>query len=93
LGVEEGDLLEVKLTEAGMTIKPKTAVDRELARGAVLSKMIRVDNIYLACAMEGKADLIVSGERHLKDLKSFRQILIVDPAIFLRHLRVFHGSE
>ncbi|MGA2936426.1 MAG: AbrB/MazE/SpoVT family DNA-binding domain-containing protein [Syntrophobacteraceae bacterium] len=31
LGIEEGDLLEVKLTEAGMTIKPKTAVDRELA--------------------------------------------------------------
>ena len=29
----EGDLLEVKLSEAGMTIKPKTAVDRELAMG------------------------------------------------------------
>ena len=41
------------------------------------------DNIYLACAVEGKADLIVSGDRHLKDLKSFRQILIVDPAKFL----------
>jgi putative PIN family toxin of toxin-antitoxin system len=42
------------------------------------------DNIYLACAVEGKADLIVSGDRHLKDLKSFRQIPIVDPAKFLQ---------
>jgi hypothetical protein len=42
------------------------------------------DNIYLACAVEGKADFIVSGDRHLKDLKSFRQIPIVDPAKFLQ---------
>lgn len=33
LGIEDGDLLEVKLTKAGMSIKPKAAVDRELARG------------------------------------------------------------
>lgn len=33
LGIEEGDLLEVRLSEGGMTIKPKTAVDRELAKG------------------------------------------------------------
>jgi AbrB family looped-hinge helix DNA binding protein len=33
LGIEEGDLLEVRLSEAGMTIKPKAAVDRELAGG------------------------------------------------------------
>lgn len=42
------------------------------------------DNIYLACAVEGKADLIVSGDRHLKDLKSFRQIPIVDSDKFLQ---------
>jgi putative PIN family toxin of toxin-antitoxin system len=41
------------------------------------------DNIYLACAAEGKADFIVSGDHHLKDLKSFRGIPIVDPATFL----------
>ncbi|HOI93098.1 MAG TPA: AbrB/MazE/SpoVT family DNA-binding domain-containing protein [Syntrophobacter fumaroxidans] len=33
LGIEEGDLLEVKLSQGGMTIKPKTAVDKELAKG------------------------------------------------------------
>ena len=40
------------------------------------------DNIYLACAVEGKADFIVSGDAHLKNLKSFQAIRIVDPATF-----------
>lgn len=33
LNIEEGDLLEVELSKGGMTIKPKTAVDRDLAKG------------------------------------------------------------
>lgn len=41
------------------------------------------DTKYLVCAIEGKADFIVSGDRHLKDLKSFQGIRIVDPAAFL----------
>ncbi|ABQ25343.1 putative toxin-antitoxin system toxin component, PIN family [Geotalea uraniireducens] len=41
------------------------------------------DTKYLVCAIEGKADFIVSGDRHLKDLKSFQGIRIVDPATFL----------
>ncbi len=31
LGIKEGDLLEVKMGKAGITIKPKTAIDKELA--------------------------------------------------------------
>jgi uncharacterized protein len=42
------------------------------------------DNRILECAMAGKADFIVSGDRHLKDLKTFRGIRIVDPAAFLQ---------
>lgn len=42
------------------------------------------DDKYLVCAVEGGADFIVSGDRHLKDLKQFRGIPIVDPARFLR---------
>lgn len=38
---------------------------------------------YLVCAVEGNADFIISGDHHLKDLKSFRGIRIVDPATFL----------
>jgi uncharacterized protein len=40
------------------------------------------DNIYLACAVEGKADFVVSGDAHLRNLKSFQAIRIVDPATF-----------
>ncbi len=42
------------------------------------------DNIYLACAEEGGADFIVSGDHHLSDLKTFRGIPIVNPATFLK---------
>jgi putative PIN family toxin of toxin-antitoxin system len=41
------------------------------------------DTKYLACAVEGNADFIISGDHHLKDLKSFRGIRIIDPASFL----------
>jgi hypothetical protein len=41
------------------------------------------DNIYLACAVEGAADFVVSGDHHLTDLKTFHGIPIVNPAIFL----------
>lgn len=42
------------------------------------------DNKYLACALEGKVDFIISGDSHLKDLKSFQGIRIVDPSTFLK---------
>ena len=41
------------------------------------------DNEILACALEGEADFIISGDHHLTDLKSFQGIRIVDPATFL----------
>jgi len=44
------------------------------------------DNRILECAVEGKADLIVSGDHHLYRLKSFRNIGIVRPADFYRIL-------
>lgn len=31
LGIKEGDLLEVKLRDSEMTIKPKTAIDKDMA--------------------------------------------------------------
>jgi uncharacterized protein len=44
------------------------------------------DNMYLASALEGFADCIVSGDHHLTDLKVFRGIRIVNPSTFLRIL-------
>jgi putative PIN family toxin of toxin-antitoxin system len=44
------------------------------------------DNRILECAVEGKADVIVSGDRHLRALKSYQGIPIVRPIDFLRTL-------
>ena len=44
------------------------------------------DNHILACALEGKADFIVSGDKHLLRLKEYEGIVIVRPMDFLRTL-------
>lgn len=44
------------------------------------------DNHILACALEGKADLIVTGDRDLLRLKDYQGIPIVRPIDFLRTL-------
>jgi len=44
------------------------------------------DNRIVECAVAGKADLIVSGDHHLKHLKVFQGIAIVRPADFSRTL-------
>jgi putative PIN family toxin of toxin-antitoxin system len=41
------------------------------------------DNLVLACAVEGDADYLVSGNLHLLNLKQHRGIQIVTPAQFL----------
>ena len=41
------------------------------------------DSKYLSAALEAKADFIVSGDHHLKDLKVFEGIRILDPSTFL----------
>jgi len=46
------------------------------------------DNRILECAVEGKADVIVSGDHHLRDLKSYQGIPVVRPIDFLRTLGV-----
>jgi putative PIN family toxin of toxin-antitoxin system len=45
------------------------------------------DNMILACALEGRADYIVSGDHHLTDLKLFQGIPIVSPDTFLNTLQ------
>jgi putative PIN family toxin of toxin-antitoxin system len=44
------------------------------------------DDRILECAVAGRADPIVSGDRHLRRLKSFRNIAIIQPVDFLRLL-------
>jgi uncharacterized protein len=39
--------------------------------------------MVLACALDGNADYIVSGDSHLTDLREYRGIQIVRPAAFV----------
>ena len=44
------------------------------------------DNRFLECAIEGGADLIVSGDRHLLGVGQYQGIRIVTPAAFVAYL-------
>jgi len=50
------------------------------------------DDVFLAAALEGRADYIVTLDRHLLDIKQYHGIQIVRPALFLRHLRTRDSS-
>jgi putative PIN family toxin of toxin-antitoxin system len=45
------------------------------------------DNMFLAAALEGRADYVVSLDRHLLELKHYHRIQIVRPNRFLEVLR------
>lgn len=46
------------------------------------------DDRILECAVEGKANLIVSGNKHLQRLKIYEGIAIIKPVDFLRTLGI-----
>jgi len=50
------------------------------------------DEKFLACAVEGKADCVVSGDRHLLDLGAFHGIPILSARQFLSHLATQSGG-
>lgn len=45
------------------------------------------DNMFIECAVEAGADYLISGDQHLKRLKSFQDIQIVSPREYLSRLR------
>ena len=46
------------------------------------------DNKFLECAVTGRASYLVTGDRDLRELESFRGITILTPGEFLEHLGV-----
>ena len=69
---------------------------RLIFRKAILSKDLYqtdriaddpTDNKFLACALEKKADYIVSRDPHLRNLKHFHGIQIVDATTFIRKVK------
>jgi putative PIN family toxin of toxin-antitoxin system len=45
------------------------------------------DNMVLACGLEAKADYIVSGDKHLRNLKQFQGIKVVNVKEFVEKVR------
>jgi putative PIN family toxin of toxin-antitoxin system len=45
------------------------------------------DNKFLACALEGQADYILSRDPHLRDLKHYHGIQIIDATTFVNKIR------
>jgi putative PIN family toxin of toxin-antitoxin system len=88
------------LTETARVLRRKFDQDeddikealRQISRAAVVSRpaaRLRVveddaDNRILECAVDGRVDLIVTGDRHLLKLKRFEAIAILRLADFLR---------
>ena len=84
----------VKLTK----MSPKERADfmdqlierSEVTAGKQLQQMIgrdAKDDKFLACAVEAKADYIISGDEDLLDLKEYEGIKIVTPRQFLEILK------
>ena len=88
------------LTETAGRLRQKFGQDeddikqalRQIARAAVVSKPTsklgvledEPDNRILECALDGQADLVVTGDRHLLKLRRFQGISIIRLADFLR---------
>ncbi len=75
----------------GLTAREITNAMEGLIQGAEITPgIIQVkesrdpeDDKFLACALEGQADYIVSGDKDLTDLTSYQGIPIISPAAFL----------
>jgi len=44
------------------------------------------DDMFIACALEGDADYIVSRDPHLRDIKHFQRIQIIDVTTFINKI-------
>jgi len=66
-------ILKVATINPGVEIAPTVSPDP-------------ADDMVLACAVEGRADFIISGDRDLTELESYEGIRIVTPAAFVKLL-------
>jgi len=51
------------------------------------------DNRILECTLAGEVDFIISGDRHLTNIKEFQGITIVNPATFLSIIQYEEPNE
>ena len=50
------------------------------------------DNKIVNCALSAKTDFVVSGDRHLKEIKQYRKIKFLSPAEFLALIKGENGD-
>ena len=50
------------------------------------------DNLFLEIALQGKCSVLVSGDRHLLELRQYRRTRILTPTTFVRSVRESEGS-
>jgi hypothetical protein len=58
----------------------------DLADGDFVVKAVKADpddDKYLAAALLGRADVLVSGDHHLLDLKEYQGVRILTPKVFV----------
>ena len=92
---------DVLVRKFGFSVSEARAAERLLCSRARLVKPAslpgpvcrdREDDMVLATALAGKADLIVTGDKDLTSLKSYRGIAILDPARFWKAEGTVDGS-
>jgi putative PIN family toxin of toxin-antitoxin system len=75
--------------EAAETIVAQFARYAVVTPGELAVREIKddpADDVFLACAVEGAADYIVTGDRHLLDVGTYQGVSIVGPRSFLVRL-------
>ena len=84
----EGVLLR-KFQWSGARTRQAIAAIQEFARVVYPQETVQLitqdepDNRILECAIEAKAEVVITGDEHLRQLKTFRGIPILSPGEFL----------
>jgi len=82
LGLEDEEIEEF----AVLICDPRRTEILTISQWFSIIKEDEKDNMFLECAFTGKADYIVSGDKHLLELKSFQKIPIISPVKLLKIL-------
>lgn len=82
---EKYHLTEARISQIIYTLRRYAIVVAGEVKVEIIKADPRDDHI-LACAIEGETDFIVSGDPHLKNLRSHQGIQIVSPKEFLEIL-------
>ena len=86
---EIGGVLMRKFQWSGAGTRQAIAAIQEFARLVQPKETVQLitedepDNRILDCAIEAKAEVVITGDEHLRQLKTFRGIPILSPGEFL----------